>query len=359
MDSEEKNIDQNESDLELKNAVSNELSSYINPYSRFSVSSKQLPNQKVGVGQQNLAGTRPQASSLSKPIIRTYKSDVEEAIQSSHLSSINIALAENKRMMERIQTAEQIKGTEKKNYTILILSAVLVIGGILAFSVPYYLVNQQYAEEETTEIVFSGAVITADSEEKIDVGGLNTNRIAVTLAERVEQSSIPLGSIKNFYLTEFQNQKEALINSEKFLSLTKMHQPADITRTLKPEYMFGMHNYNGSNRFLILKVGSYENAFTGMLTWEIDLWSDFKELFGLSSKETSNFTNSSGVFGSETKTFQDAIYGNKDTRVVKDSSGNVLLLYSIIDKNTIVITTSSDTLREIISRNIKAQSVTQ
>ena len=174
------------------------------------------------------------------------------------------------------------------------------------------------------------------------------------MAERVEQVSIRLGNVKDFYLTQGQDKNENNISSTKFLNLIKAHIPSEILRSLRPEYAFGMHNYNGNQRFLILKIGSYSNAFSGMLAWEMDLWSDFKVLFSLP-----DISKNGQVRGIETPTFQDAIYSNKDCRVVKDSSGNVLLLYSIIDANTIVITTSSDTLREIISRSLKAQTVTQ
>jgi hypothetical protein len=105
-------------------------------------------------------------------------------------------------------------------------------------------------------------------------------------------------------------------------------------------------------------VGSYENAFSGMLKWEVDLWRNFKDIFSLSSANLE--TNQSGsIRGLENVLFQDAVYANKDARIVKDSSGSVLFLYSIIDRNTIVFTTSTDTLKEIINRNIKSKAVVQ
>ena len=119
--------------------------------------------------------------------------------------------------------------------------------------------------------------------------------------------------------------------------------------------MFGMHNYNGNQTFLILKVGSYDTSFSGMLKWETNLWQDFKELFNLKS----DMPVSDNSYAIEVKKFQDATFDNKDCRIVKDSSGNIVFLYSIIDENTIVITTNTGTLREIISRINKARVVTQ
>ncbi|MFA6227489.1 MAG: hypothetical protein WC631_03385 [Candidatus Paceibacterota bacterium] len=350
MNPEDQKVEENNVSPEVKSAVSSELSSYMNPHLSTDIPTA---SQSTPIGSINTnAPFIEQQGIKSKPMIRTFKSDVEETIQSQHLSSINIALAENKKMMERIQNAEFEQKTAKKNYTILIISTIFIVGGILAFAVPYFLVNRQNTAPVVQ--VKSTMIITPDLDEKINVDGLNLDRIASTLSERVEQSSIRLGGIKNLYLTEGQAVNEKTIDTTKFLYLIKSHTPPEILRTLKPEYMFGMHNFNGNQRFLILKVGSYENSFSGMLAWETNLWSDFKTLFALPT-----IIQSGQIKGIEIATFQDAIYSNKDSRVVKNSSGNIMFLYSIIDKDTIVITTNTKTLNEIISRSLKAQTVTQ
>jgi hypothetical protein len=364
MDPEEKKIDQDVVDSELKKALSDELSSYMNPHSTPVVPEKKpAPIENIPEVTPKPNKVEEKISSVdvipkSKPIVRTFKSDMEETIQANHVSSINIALAENKKMMERMRSAEVEKVAIKKNYTVLIVSLLLIIGGILAFAIPYFLVNKQYAKEEVSESVPSSNFITVDSEEKINLDSVVLDRLASTLSERVDQSNIRLGSIKNIFLTEGTGTAEKAISSQRFISLMNFNLPKEMERTLKSEYMFGMHAFNGNQKFLILKVGSYENTFAGMLKWEIDLWSNFKSLFSLSSIGLPT-SQTGSIPGVETPVFQDAVYANKDTRVIKDSSGSVLFLYSIIDKNTVVFTTSTDTLKEIINRNIKSRAVAQ
>ncbi len=363
MDPEEKKIDQDVVDSELKKALSDELSSYMNPHS-----TPVIPERKPALVGNILEGViQPEAQEKiasvdvipkSKSIIRTYKGDMEETIQANHVSSINIALAENKKMMERMRSSEVEKITIKRNYTVLIVSSLLVVGGIIAFAVPYFLVNRQFAPVETVENTFSGTLIAAETEEKINLDSIVLDRLASTLSDRVSQSNIRLGSIKNIFLTEGSDAAEKAVSSQRFISLMKFNPSKEIERTLRPEYMFGMHAFNGNQRFLILKVGSYENAFAGMLKWEIDLWNDFKSLFSLSSIGLLS-SQAGNIRGTETPVFQDSIYANKDARVVKDSSGGILFLYSIIDTNTIVFTTSTDTLKEIINRNTKAKATAQ
>jgi hypothetical protein len=48
--------------------------------------------------------------------------------------------------------------------------------------------------------------------------------------------------------------------------------------------------------------------------------------------------------------FVDKIVENHDARVIQNNTGDVSLLWTFIDRNTLVITTQGATLREIISR---------
>ncbi len=360
MNDEDTKIKQNDTDSNAREIIANQLDSFINQTnnqnnadvaSYYSKLEKE-PDPLIKIPDIPTQETQKQ----TRPIIRTYKSDVEEMVQTNHISSINIALAENKKIA--VQT-QQVDVENKKiliNKSILILSVILIIGGAAAFFVPKFLVSMQNKKpEQPIETVDSKPVMTADSQEKLNIKDININRVNTTLKERVDQSATSLGQIKNIFLTEGTGTEEKLITSKKFLSLIGATVPDEIQRTLKDQYMFGLHNYSGIQKFLVLKVGSFDTTFSGMLNWETNMWSDFKELFNLPSDNT----NPNDLLGMQIKKFQDATFNNKDCRVVKDSSGNIIFLYSIIDDNTIVITTLPDTLKEIMERTSKARVVTQ
>ena len=345
---------QSKMEEQAQKAISNELSAYMNP---------KINNITNTTLQDTVAPIlTPKQNISSKPIIRTYKSDVEETVQSGHLSSINIAIAENKKMMNAVQGNENEEKKKKINKNIIILGSVLIIGGILALAIAYFFVQEQSQPQVVIETTSSNPIFTTDVEEKINLGEINNDRVAITLNQRVEQSSTKLGQIKKFYLTTGQGADEKSITAINFLNLIKSNIPDEIQRTLKNQYIFGMYNYNGNQEFLVLKVGSYDTTFSGMLTWENYLWQDFKDIFGLTDESNTASTstiNQTQKFGIEIKKFQDSVFANKDCRVVKDSKGNIIFLYSIIDPNTVVITTSVDTLKEIISRINKARVITQ
>ncbi len=348
---------------QLKNAIEGELASYINPAPK--TETKVVPPLPENVSEIfntqdaiNQAIGNPAPAPFKKPVIRTYKSDVEETVQAGHISSVNIAVAENKRMMRNVSFEAKEPEKRKFNVWVIIIVAVLIIGGILAVFIPFLLVqNQNTPQTNPVETVSSQSIIAVDSEEKINIKDINISRIAKTLSERVDQSAITIGTIKNIYLTNGEDKNESLITSQKFLSLINANIPGNIARTLKTEYMFGMHSYNGNQKFLILKVGEYDLAYSGMLSWENDLWQDFTDLFALQDGTVP--ASSTNQFTVTVKKFQDATFFNKDSRVVKNANGQIIFLYSIIDDNTIVITTSADTLKEILDRTNNKKNITQ
>jgi hypothetical protein len=48
--------------------------------------------------------------------------------------------------------------------------------------------------------------------------------------------------------------------------------------------------------------------------------------------------------------FVDRVVDNHDSRVIQNAAGDILLLWTFLDRNTLVITTNQYTLSEVISR---------
>ena len=381
MGMEENDVEKNNIDDKIREIANSELETYINPQSAGASVIKNEPSL-----QETLNPKPSEAPKIPvKPIIRTYKSDMEETIQAGHLSSINMAISESTRMIKQVKEDEHALKKVKINKNIVVISLVLIVGGAAALLIPYALVQKQTAPKAANpaNAISDQSVMTTDLEETINLQDINANGIDLTLNQRVNESSTALGQVKDIILTQGSGASEAPITSTEFLSLINADVPPEIARNLLPQYMFGMYNYNGNQEFLILKVNSYDTTFSGMLSWETDLWQNFKNLFGLSdtdasavstvtdtsttsvsASDTSADTQDSNdgnqsTFGIDVKKFQDAEFDNKDCRVVKDANGNIVFLYSIIDANTIVIATSVDTLKEIVSRIASTDTVTQ
>jgi hypothetical protein len=167
------------------------------------------------------------------------------------------------------------------------------------------------------------------------------------------------------------NGSEALtpLTTQEVLQFLSPNVPDTLLRSVDPQiYLLGIHVYQDNQPFLILKATSYEEAYAAMLAWEPYMQGDLAPFFArippikLSDTPPQSVGTSTQAVASTTTTttptqfytppaaFVDRIVENQNTRVIQNAAGDILLLWTFLDRNTLVITTNEVTLREIISR---------
>ena len=88
-----------------------------------------------------------------------------------------------------------------------------------------------------------------------------------------------------------------------------------------------------------------------MLSWEQNLLSDIGPLFGISVRDIlGKAASTTSEALQNTLAVKDVIIKNKDVRAIFDPKKEIIFLYSFIDKETLVLTTSEDTLRFLIGK---------
>jgi hypothetical protein len=99
--------------------------------------------------------------------------------------------------------------------------------------------------------------------------------------------------------------------------------------------------YAGVNNetFVILTTQDYGQTFAGMLAWEPNMPTDLTTLFPTLAANTNN-------------TWSDDTFNNQDVRIIRDNSGNVILVYGFLDNATLVITGTEDVFQQIASKYI-------
>ena len=117
------------------------------------------------------------------------------------------------------------------------------------------------------------------------------------------------------------------------------NMPPSLSRSFGKEYMMGIYSFDTNETFIIISIDDYSLAYPGMLKWEENMANDLDGLFDLSKN---------GVL--ETNTFVDETVKNRDMRVLKDSTGKPLVLYSFIDRETLVITKNESILSAIVGK---------
>ncbi|MEN9614333.1 MAG: hypothetical protein RLZZ347_640 [Candidatus Parcubacteria bacterium] len=287
----------------------------------------------------------PQKQTGLRPI-RTYESDVAEYVQVGNMSVSKMALAEQNRRIQREQVP-QVEPTSNNSNKIIVISISILLFLAAGSIIAYLFLGKS---TDTTTSIRVGTtqiktIILADVQKEIDTAIIDPTRFREVLINERKNTSLPLGKILTPFATKQEGQATVLVPVDQFMDMVGLRPGAQLSRSLDPEFMFGIHSYDGNQPFLILKTRSYGSAFTGMLEWEARLGDDLRDLFIDIPVGTSLPT-----------TWSDNVFENKDIRVLRDGT-KTKLLYSLIDKNTIVITTNEQTFKEILSRFYSASLV--
>jgi hypothetical protein len=127
------------------------------------------------------------------------------------------------------------------------------------------------------------------------------------------------------------------------LATVRWQIPGSFARSLTT-IRFGRYN---NAPFVALTAENFDTAFAGMLAWETAMSRDLSPLFGQPVTGTFDPRNP-GVVAEPF--FADTVVSNRDVRVLRDENESERLVYTFVDQTTILITTSSADLTEIISR---------
>ena len=291
--------------------------------------------------------------------LRTYKGDLEQVVGTDEGSLVGIASAESIKRYSGQQVAPTVienransNSEAIKKIGIVILSTILVVLGV--GSAFYFYGKSNSVIVNPTQNVSS--FIFVDENYGFDITDLSRRQILNELTAINNSTNISLGRIRNVFITEsFIDEQgleqRALVNASDFLKAIDAQVPASFLRSLSRDFMVGVHVFNGNQPFIILSTGFYENAFVGMLEWERYLKKDLTPFFGEEKNKVVDATQASTtVYKTTIPIFSDVVLKNKDVRVLKDDDGKIILLYSFVDQNTIVITTNESTFSEVLSR---------
>lgn len=357
-----------------------------------------VPNSAPVQGSDASSPPAPtEESSAAITPLQTYERDIAEAIRSSNESVASINLAQQKRMQEK-GGARRTEKIARKGLTLLISGVLIISTVVISALVYFFVINRPGPVVPTTP-----SIITTDERKQIDVTNLKAQAVAEKIRAEYEKSraQISVGKIIMLELVEdvaptvddISNPNatsKKMIPIEKFFEFFALSSPPTLGRALSDQWAFGFQfidNMNGSilAPFIFAKVDSFDNAFEGMNRWEERMVENVNPIFfspetkqdiqntstttatasatstlSASSTNTIGTTSPTSIPASTltiNKTFEDKIIRSKDTRVLKNSAGNTILLYSFLDQKNLVITTNEKTFEEILNRFFASQIV--
>lgn len=279
-------------------------------------------------------------------VLRTYTSDMADAIRTNEISVIKIALAE-KEKREREEIYKEAEGTNTSK-TFLVIGGIILIVAALVGS--YFLFQKKITKDIPQPIVNNiETFIAYDSKSNIDV--TNVTNATDLLTSLNSDQTINTGTVKALFLTKNISGVTEELTAKSFLSLINTTAPGTLTRSLSDKYLLGKYlNQNSviesdkSAMFLIFQTTNYSLTYASMLDWERTMLIDLVALFNINIPKTDSVAFE--------RPWKDIIINNKDARVLYGENGEGILYYVFVNKYNFVITNNEDALKEVISRLI-------
>jgi len=305
----------------------------------------------------------PKAPSIVKPL-QTYKGDIESLIKDKNVSMVTIAAAEAEK---RAQASAEEAPVEKGPSPILAFfsRSLMLIGGLALTGAAIGLGIYVYIQFTATVSIPEDTPAPFILVDKTTVVAVPQSRLTrVLLMQELEKArqgtSVSLGLIERILpaatVTSAEGEESlTAIPAGLFLPSVAPLVPEELVRTLAKELLLGIHVFDGPQAFMILHTDSYDQAFAAMLVWENSMKNELLPFFTRTPRPriqspgiaTTTVTPTTQPL---TSVFIDKIVENRDTRAIINEAGDLLLLWTFLDRNTLVITTNEYTLREIIAR---------
>ncbi len=273
--------------------------------------------------------------------VRTFNSDLADAIRNKGGSVVRIAIEENERHQKE-ELDQSIKS--KKNMAFVIFGIVVVLGAIIFAGWSYYH-NQAAKTVAPTVTAQPSSLVSSETSAIVNVSGMQIPDMIAAIQKAATDPTNQSGTVKNIVITQGTAGAVTRMHAQDFLTALGMHAPASFTQAILPDYMIAAYTYGTTgNLFIIMHGTAHDFLLAGMLDWEPYLFNDMTKLFNL---DTSSFTASE----IQNPVFQDTVISNRDARAVIDSTGKPLFFYSFLDPNTIIFATDPKTLTEVVRRS--------
>lgn len=271
--------------------------------------------------------------------IRTFQGDVAEAIGKGKESLVSIQRAEKVKVESRKPSEEELKekSGNLKGAALVLGSLILVASGISGGWYAY----SEYSKKTSSPVISTpeNRLISAERMIDIDTSALTRSEIINTITAEAE-IGLPAGQVTHINIPS---------SPQEFFIALDVRAPSNLLRAFGPIFMMGTLGNEPSEEdregepstFFLIRLSSFENAFAGMLGWENRMFEDIGPLFSTRSHARNESLEAE---------FRDIITRNKHTRVLYTPDGEVLLLYSFFDNNTLIITDKEESLRTLINR---------
>jgi hypothetical protein len=234
---------------------------------------------------------------------------------------------------------------------LILISLILIAGGVFAGLVVYQKSTAEVPLASPTPVA-EISVIPHDAQIGVTIASERGNNLISKIYAEINKNSVAPG--KNLEVRIFADSK--LLKSSDLISRLSLNMPDVIERSLTDRWMLGVYGEENGQKttFMALTTDFFQNAFAGMLSWEeqnvmandLALLLNFKEK---SQKEELNASSTTSFFGIRGQ-FSDRTIRNRDVREFRTPNGELLFLYSFVNTQTLLLTTTESSFIALIDR---------
>ncbi len=287
-----------------------------------------------------------------KSMLHTYKGDVQNLVRRKKLSLMRMAAAEADQEDGQKYSVEQKIKHKHSTGLLLLIMALIALGAVSLGGVLYTYIMRS---SPVTEIPRHQSLIFTDKIEVVDT----TDKIPHVLKQELTRTRngayYSPGSVIELLLIERQEDQitqeivSTPLNTQEILKALGVTDSDTFAKVFRDTTMLGLYSSEENMPFIILQTDIYDYAFERMLIWEDSIESDLAPLFSPRGK----FADLE-AFSAES-VFSDTVVNNLDVRVLRDKDKKTRILYSFVNKNTLIVTTSIPALVELAGRLRSAQ----
>lgn len=294
--------------------------------------------------------------------LETYQSDIQKYIRDKNVSSVTVAAAEADRRNEAGESIEvapkQFNPSKWLQIGAGVAGALLMVGALSI--VGYAFISSRTLPSTPTPIA---PFIAVDGSVDVALQAGDTRQAIMTsFVDAKNKLKLSVGLVGQLRPVLASSTGNIPLTAQTFLTVFTPDIPPQLLRTIQPQFLLGIHSYDVNQPFLMFQVDSYQGGYAGMLAWEKTMRVDLLPLFQATVPPHSELQSSSSTAPFITvidNTFTDSVIENHDVRVIKNSYGDILLVWTFIDRTTILITTNVNTVHEIITRLKNAPTISE
>ena len=322
--------------------------------------------------------------SLIRPI-RTYKDDVANLVKGQKISTASIVLAEQKRRQSQQYKQEELEEKPKGKFIKVFASIVFFGLGIaaLVFAIKMNLIPQSIKNIVSNFNQQEPEIIQKENSIKILTSIKTNSELRNEISNKIKElSEEGLDQVIEFKIQKPTQTPEGEFGLEKitstnFLNIINTNTSDRFERSLLDDFLFAIYTDSKPTPFIIFKTNDINLSFSEIFEWESRMYNDLSLVLDLkpevpdfirtevpivATSTEENTENGTSTPQTEIKVskntkprfdplvFSDIVISNKDSRAILDEEGEVILIYSFIDEENLLITSDLNVFQQVIKR---------